>query len=188
MYRVVPAALAILATTLPVAAQEPARSLRPPQTVTRPAVTAVVPRSAAAPTLLPGTRANVFTTIQGNALDSTNGVLPNAVVRLRDARYGRIVGSQITDRSGLFSFGPLDPGTYVVELLATDQVTVLAASQMLDVGAGEAVSAVVKLPFRIAALSGILGHSTAQAAAIVMAAAATGVLATTVTGEPASPR
>src|SRR4051812_22910638 len=42
--------------------------------------------------------------IQGNALDSTNGQLANATVRLRDARYGRVIGSQLTDQTGLFTF------------------------------------------------------------------------------------
>src|SRR5712692_3800844 len=54
--------------------------------------------------LLPGTRGNIFTTIQGNALNSTNGALPNSPVRLRDARFGRVIDSQLTDRSGMFSF------------------------------------------------------------------------------------
>ena len=79
-------------------------------------------------------------------------------VRLRDARSGRISGSQLTDTSGFFSFTSVDPGTYVVELTGKDQ-TVLAASQLLSVSAGDAVSAVVKLPFKIPPFAGLLGHS-----------------------------
>src|SRR5438477_72371 len=48
--------------------------------------------------MLPGTRGNVLTTIQGNALTSTNGPLPDSVVRLRDARFGRIVDTELTHR------------------------------------------------------------------------------------------
>lgn len=138
------------------------------------AQTPAAPGRAGAPTALPGTRDSAFATIQGNALDSTNGVLPNALVRLRDARLGRIVGTQITDKSGLFQFRGVDPGSYVVELLAQD--TVLAASQLVSVNAGDAVSAVVKLPFQPRPLGGLLGHSISQAAAVTSAAAAIGVL------------
>jgi hypothetical protein len=83
--------------------------------------------------------------IQGNALSSTNGQLPNALVRLRDARFGKILGTQTTDRLGLFEFKGVEPGTYIVEMVSPDQ-TILAASQLISVNAGEAVSAVIKLP------------------------------------------
>src|SRR5882672_9303 len=65
--------------------------------------------------LLPGTRPGVTATIQGNALNSTNGILPNTLVRLRDARLGQIVDSQVSDKSGLFAFRGIDPGNYIVE-------------------------------------------------------------------------
>ena len=100
------------------------------------------------------------------------------MVRLRDARFGRIVDNQRTDKSGLFSFKAIDPGSYIVEVMANDQ-TVLAASQLLNVNAGEAVSAVVKLPFRIPPFAGILGQGTSTPTAIAVAteAAASGVAA-----------
>jgi hypothetical protein len=139
------------------------------------------------PTVLPGTSESAFTTIQGNALNSTSGSLPNSIVRLRDARLGGIVDTQLTDGSGLFSFRAVDPGSYVVELMGDDQ-TVLAASQVLDVDAGQAVTAIVRLPFRIPALAGLLGHSAGQAATVASAAAAAGVLGTSVTLSDASPQ
>lgn len=129
--------------------------------------------------LLRGTRANILTSIQGNALSPTNGVLPNAVVRLRDARYGHIVDTQVTDHAGLFAFRAIDPGTYVIELMGVDQ-SVLAASQMLSVGAGEMVSALVKLPWRLPPAGGLLGRTATSAALVSSAAAASGVLATAV--------
>src|SRR5262245_45798167 len=73
---------------------------------------------------------NGFTTIQGTALNSTNNILPNARVRLRDARTGQIVQTQATSKEGLFAFERVDPGSYIVELLGDDQ-TVLATSEML---------------------------------------------------------
>jgi hypothetical protein len=137
---------------------------------------AAAPARATTPTVLPGTPEAAFTTIQGNALDSSNQTLPDSPVRLRDARQGRIVDSQVTDKSGLFAFRTVDPGSYVVELMSATGGTVLAASQILNVNAGEAVTAVVKLPFRLPPFGGLLGHNAAQAATIASAAAATGVL------------
>lgn len=126
-----------------------------------------------------GARSAAFSTIQGNALTSTNGQLANTMVRLRDARYGRIIDSQLTDKSGLFAFKGVDPGSYIVEIVGTDQTSVLAASELLNVDAGEVVSAVVKLPLRVSPFARILGGpmgTPAAAAAIVTLAVANGVL------------
>jgi len=150
-----------------------ARSASP--TVPAGAARAAVPARVGAPAVLPGTPETAFSTIRGNALDSTNGILPDSPVRLRDARLGRIISTQRTDTSGLFEFRAVDPGSYIVELLGTTD-TVLAASQLINVNAGEGVSTLVKLPFRLPPLGGLLGHTTAQAIAITSAAAATGVL------------
>ena len=160
-------------TSAPAAPAVVTRSAIP--TVTAGAATPAVPAHAREPEVLLGTRETAFSTIQGSALDSTSGILPDSPVRLRDARLGRIISTQRTDKSGVFEFRTVDPGSYIVELLgATDSV--LAASQLINVNAGEQVSAVVKLPFRLAPFGGILGHTTAQAIAITSAAAATGVL------------
>ena len=145
------------------------------------------PVRASLPQVLPGTTASAFATIQGNALNSENAALPDSMVQLRDARYGRIMGTQITDKAGLFAFGAIDPGTYVVELMGKDQ-RVLAASELLNLEAGEAVLAVVKLPFRVPPFGGVFGHTVQQAVAVMSAAAASGVLATHVTGVDASAR
>jgi hypothetical protein len=125
--------------------------------------------------------------IQGNALNSTNGQLPNQPVRLRDARFGRIIDTQITDQSGIFTFRGIDSGTYIVEMIGDDQ-TILAASQVLNINAGEAVSAVVKLPFRLPPFAGILGRATTSAAAITAQAVASSIVAVTTVGEPTCPR
>ena len=140
-------------------------------------------RSTVSQAALARAKERALTSIQGNALSSTNGQMNNIVVRLRDARLGRIVDTQLTDKSGLFAFKALDPGSYIVEIMANDQKTVLAASQLLSVNAGEAVSAVVKLPFRIPPFAGILGQgtSTPTAAAVATAAAASGVAAVVAT-------
>lgn len=170
----------LLATTLRVAAQPPGdTSAGPRSSVAR----ATAPRIDA-PRILPGTRPDVFSTIQGNALTSTNSSLPNATVRLRDARIGQIIETQVTDQTGLFAFRSIDPGSYIVEIIAEDRASVLAASQVLSVSAGEAVSAVVKLPFKLPPFAGVLGSSTPTAAAVAAQAASAGVLATQVQGAP----
>jgi hypothetical protein len=119
--------------------------------------------------LITQAKQRALTTIQGNALDSSNGRLANAVVRLRDARYGRIVDRQLTDKSGLFAFKAIDPGSYIVELMSSDK-SILAASELLNVNLGEVESAVVKLPVHIPAF-------TPGATAAVILAAAVGVAA-----------
>jgi hypothetical protein len=171
------AALLVVVATAHVVAQQPGQTAR--------AVT--VPPSMA------GGLARVFpanvtglTAILGNALDSSNGQLTNVNVRLRDARFGRIVDTQYTDQSGMFAFKSLEPGSYIVEIIANDQ-SILAASQLLNVHGGEAISAVVKLPFRVPPFAELLGTTTTQSAAgLALEAAATGITAIVPT-DPISP-
>ena len=174
--RALAAASLIAAGTLSAGAQQPV-GIDTTRTVARAAVpTAAVSRA----------RVIGFTMIQGNALDSSNGAMNDAIVRLRDARFGRIVATQVTDKSGLFTFKAMDPGAYIVEMVAKNE-SVLAASQLLNVNANEAVSAVVKLPFRAPALAGVLGNASAPSATAVAMEAAAGGIASVVPTEPISP-
>jgi hypothetical protein len=133
-----------------------------------------------------GVRVAAFSTIVGNALDSTDGQLANVAVRLRDARFGRIIEGQYTDHSGIFAFKRVDPGSYIVEILANDE-TVLAASQLINVNAGETASTVVKLPFKKPPFSGMMmGTSSPSVYVLVLEAAATGITALVPTA-PISP-
>src|SRR5262245_21003785 len=131
-------------------------------------------------------RPEAFGTIQGNALSSTNGQLSNQPVRLRDVRFGRIIDTQVTDALGIFTFMGVDPGSYIVEIVGDDQST-LAAGPVLNINAGEAISTLVKLPFRVPPFAGVLGRATTTAA-LLTAAATSGVLAITTVGEPTCPR
>jgi hypothetical protein len=108
-------------------------------------------------------------------------------VRLRDARRGRIVASDVTDKTGAYAFRALDPGSYIVELIGQDQ-SVITASQLINVNAGETAGAAVKSPFKIPPFGGVLGHSAASAAVVAATAAASGLLATAVSGNAVSPR
>jgi hypothetical protein len=132
--------------------------------------------------LLSSPRSDLVSLIQGNALTSTNGQLPDALVRLRDARFGQILNSQVTDKLGLFEFKGVEPGTYIVEVVAVDQ-TILAASQLLSVNAGESVSAVVKLPFQVLPFAGILDSSDAALLAVSMQAATSTILSVAPVGD-----
>jgi hypothetical protein len=150
-------------------------------------VARAAPAGLAPARILPGTRPDVFSTIQGNALTSTNAFLPNANVRLRDARLGQIVEARMTDQAGIFTFRAVDPGSYIVEIIGPDRASVLGASQVLYLGPGEVVSAVVKLPFRVPPLAGVLGNTVPSAAAVATQAAASGVLAAQISGAPTCP-
>lgn len=165
-----------------------AQQLAPPSSIVgKPTLAAAAqPRtSSVSQQLLRGTRGNVLVQIQGNAQTASNGALADTIVRLRDARFGHIVDTQITDKTGLFSFRLTDPGSYVVELMATNQ-RVIGASQILNVAAGYIVSTVVRMPWPIPPLGGLLGHTLPSAAAVSSAAAASGVMATAVTNRAVS--
>jgi hypothetical protein len=107
-------------------------------------------------------RASALATIRVNALSSINQPLGNSLVRLRDAKIGRIVSSSLTDKMGAYSFKGLDPGNYVVEIVGTDQ-TPLAATNLINVNAGDSVSAVVKLPFKPTMIGSLLGNRLSPA-------------------------
>jgi hypothetical protein len=141
------------------------------------------------PQVLPGTGESAFTTIQGNVLTSTDGPLVDGRVRLRDVRFGRIVDQQLTDRSGLFRFRTVDPGSYIVELLGSSGA-VLAASEILYVSAGEIVSAVVKLPYRIPPLAAMFGQTSPVGALsmLMSTAASAGIMTLVAPGIPVSPQ
>jgi hypothetical protein len=139
-------------------------------------------------TLLSGTKAALNATIEGTALSSTDNAMANTTIRLRDARLGRVVDTVSTDKLGAFEFRAVDPGSYVVEMMGPANDSVVAATPIINVSAGQKISAVLKLPFRLPPLGGILGHSLPSALAITSAAVAAGVLAKSVVGAPATDR
>jgi hypothetical protein len=151
----------------------------------------LTPNSSATAKLLPGTRTNVLSTIEGTAVNAVNAPMSDTKIRLRDARYGRIVNTTTTDQAGAFAFHEIDPGTYVVELMNNNAV--LASSPLLNVGTGDAVSALVRVPFTTSTLAGVLGSSQTAAAAltnaaqvVTAAAAASNITAQTLIGVPAT--
>ena len=142
---------------------------------------------ATTPKLLPGTRVTVLSTIKGNAMNAANQPLQDALVRLRDARFGRIVDTQKTDYLGAFTFSNVDPGTYVVEIVNPTNSTALASSQILYVGTGDSVSALVKLPYgQLLGTPSTASTMFSAAQAVVAAAAASNTVAQTLAGAPAT--
>ena len=137
--------------------------------------------------VLPEVTRTVFATVEGSALSSRSTALRQALVRLRDARIGRIVTSQLTDDSGLFRFRPVDRGTYIVELMA-DAHTIVAASALVNVNAGEVAQTNVRQPDDLAAVGQVASHRQAAVGAVTSAAALIGIPASQVTGEDISPR
>ena len=103
-------------------------------------------------------RPSALSTITAKAEDAAGERCRTPLVRARDARYGRIVATLVTNKAGNVVFEGLDPGLYVVEIItATRQV--LAASGLTAVNAGETEEVVVKLPARPSALGALLGTS-----------------------------
>ena len=170
MSRFLPVAIAIVtaASGLRLAAQQPATNA-----------------FSSTSTVIARTKGLGLSTIQGNALDWTNARLSNARIRLRDARFGRIVDKQLTDKSGIFMFSKVEPGTYIVEVLSEDQ-SILAASELLTVDAGDLVSAVVKLPFRVPPATVVGGTAKSTAWIIATQAMASSIVAVVPT-RPVSP-
>jgi hypothetical protein len=172
MSRFLPVSLMVVcaASSLPLAAQQPLAS-----------ATGTIARVAA-----PRAKGVGLGTIQGNALDSTNRKMVDARMRLRDARFGRIVDRQLTDKSGIFTFQKLEPGSYIVEIMADDQ-SILAASDLLNVDGGQVVSAIVKLPFRITPAAGLAGETARSTAWIIATQALASSIAAVVPTRPVSP-
>jgi hypothetical protein len=174
----------LVATSMHVAAQEPGEVAGAPQ------VNAVrVTPQDGLPLL--GVRSDALGTIRGYALTAAHSPLPRAILRLRNAAAGTIVGTQMTDLAGTFTFLSVDPGTYVIELYSDDQRTVLAASEVLNINSGQAISAVVQLPLRAVSAGMGLARLASSAGIVMTTAAASGLLtrigAGTATCEPLNP-
>jgi Carboxypeptidase regulatory-like domain len=129
---------------------------------------------------------SALATVSGRVLSAFNHAVPDAPVRLRDPQNGRVVDTQITDKSGSFAFRPIDGGTYIIEVLGENH-SVLATSPLLAVDPGTTLSVIIKLPADKPLLALIMGHSTATAILVASAAASAGVLIKTATGQDASP-
>jgi hypothetical protein len=164
-----------------VAAQSAATSVPP-----KPAPL-VAPAPRVAPRLLALPRPTALATIRGNAVDIAKAAVPNASVRLRDARLGRIVGSQMTDKDGKFTFQGVEPGSYVAEIVDENR-SILASSPLIGANAGEQEVVVLKLPTSLLQFGRFLGSTTSSNTALETQAAAVGGVGAMLPGTPISER
>jgi len=140
------------------------------------------------PTGTPGAQPGTLTTnqtgaISGDVRTGDKDPASRRTVQLRDAQSGRVVATNTTDKAGAFTFSGVQPGSYIVEVLGANQ-SVLAASSVLTVQAGQTLSVVLGLPIA----GGILGGTGGMAAMVAAGAAAAGVLAVQKTGDPTCPQ
>jgi hypothetical protein len=146
----------------------------------------------ASPKSLPGTHVEAFAIVHGKALDSSDDSLAHSLVRLRDARTGHVLDTQVTDKNGLFSFFKVDPGFYLVELFDKSQQT-LAASPLVTAQAGVTSNTTVKLPTNHSLLSGLFmlnpqGPGSIPALGLIPVAVLQSIPAIVPAGDPASER
>ena len=80
--------------------------------------------------------------LNGTAQGADKAPLPNYRVQLRNANTGEPIGSTTSNQTGQFSFGSLQPGNYVVEIIdASNKVVGLSPS--ISVAAGSTVTVTV---------------------------------------------
>lgn len=121
--------------------------------------------------------------VLGTAWRADTSPIPYAPVRLRRLPSGLIAGRTGADASGEFTFGPVEPGTYIVELI-DERERVLAASQIFTLEAGETVAVFVRLAARGPWLGDLLSNT---AASVISSAASLGITAVAPPPQAASP-
>jgi Carboxypeptidase regulatory-like domain len=107
--------------------------------------------------ILRSTHAGPYSVIEGGVVDRLGAAVPNRLVRVRDARSGRVSENLVTDKRGAFVFRPIDPGTYVVEVLSHARA-LLAASSLISVDARDTAKVVVRLPAEPSQLGNLFGE------------------------------
>lgn len=111
--------------------------------------------------------------IVGGAWEADNTPIPQARLRLRNVVSGRMHAVTVADDLGQFAFQSVEPGSYVVELVA-ESGKVLTVGHTFSLGVGETVATFVRLATKIPWFTGFFGNA---AAAVAATAAAAGVTA-----------
>lgn len=137
---------------------------------------------AVAATGVAGDPAAGATTIQGNAWTADNSPVPYAKLRLRNVITGSIAAVAQANDAGQFTFGNIEPGSYVVELV-NDSASVMAVGHLFSIATGETVATFVRLGTRTPWFSGFFANA---AAAVASSAASQGITALAPVGRPAS--
>jgi hypothetical protein len=150
----------------------------------RPVAPTAVPHTVTTGVVSSGAR-NGQGMIHGTAVDRDASPLPNATLRLRNLVSGDIEKISSADHVGEFTFIVQPEIPYVVEI-ADQSGQILAIGNIVTAQAGEVAGAVVQVPGRLPAVSGVLGNTTGQVISASTGAGVT-VLKSTVEDPPASP-
>lgn len=121
--------------------------------------------------------------VRGVAWNSDNSTIPHAKVRLRNIHSGKVETSGVTGEDGQFTFGPVEGGPYVVELLGEDG-RVIAVGPSFRVEAGETAATFVRVSPRRPWLAAVFSNA---AAGVIAAASHAGVTALGPTGSGSRP-
>jgi hypothetical protein len=122
-------------------------------------------------------------TIVGHVWTAENDPITDASLRLRNILSGSTELTTVSNRTGEFSFGSVEAGSYFVEYV-DGSGRVLALSNPFTVTEGETVSTFIRLGSRRPFGAGFF---TSAAAAVLSSAAVTGITAVEPTGRPISP-
>jgi hypothetical protein len=120
--------------------------------------------------------------VQGSAWNADNTPIPEARLRLRNVNSGKIVAATVADTGGRFTFAPVEPGTYLVELVS-ESGRMLAVGQVFTIARGETAATFVRLGAKVPWFSGFFSNAAAAAA---LAAASEGITALAPVGRPVS--
>jgi hypothetical protein len=120
--------------------------------------------------------------VRGIVWNSDYSPIPNASVRLRNIRSGRIEANRVTDADGRFGFNA-QRGSYIVELVG-DNNKVIAVGQSFRVEGGETVSTFVRVPPQRLWSAVIFSNA---ATAVIAAASSAGVTALGPSGHGSRP-
>lgn len=118
--------------------------------------------------------------IHGTAVDANASPLPNVLVRLRNLESRKIEQASRANDVGEFTFLAKPEIPYVVEV-ADQAGQVIAVGDVITAQAGDVAGALVTIPTRLPALTGVFGES---AGSVVSAATGTGLTAVEATVAP----
>ena len=122
------------------------------------------------------------TAIVGVAWNADNSPLPDARVRLRDVVTGKVAATATADGSGRFTFEPIEPGSYLVELV-TDKGRIIAVGHTFTAAPGDTVATFVRVG---AKAPWFAGFCPTAAAGVAATAASAGVTAIAPEAKPCS--
>jgi hypothetical protein len=120
--------------------------------------------------------------VRGIVWNSDYSPIPNASVRLRSIRSGRIEANSVTDADGRFGFNA-ERGSYIVELVG-DNNKVIAVGQRFQLDGGETVSTFVRVPPQRPWFAVVFSNA---ATAVIAAASSVGVTALGPSGHGSRP-